>query len=212
MEIIPYRKEYETSVVNICFETGYFGEDLSRTKIFPDQKLFGLLFCLYYLNYEPENAFVCLLDGEVVGYIIGTTDTERQEKLFSRYMVPRIILRLITVTLWRHRKSVGRIFFMYKQFRKLPDVQWVNNMYPSHFHINLSSKVQRRGIGSALLKRFEKHLLSSNSKGVHLKTSELNKKALQFYEKHHYEVLLKYKGTVWDEDTLTYVLGKQLIE
>ena len=45
------------------------------------------------------------------------------------------------------------------------------------------------GIGSRLIKRFEEHIASLGIKGIHLKTSNHNFKAIPFYKKLGYSIL-----------------------
>jgi len=103
-----YIKEDEDEIINICYDTGFFGENLKNVNIFNDKKLFGYLFCIYYLRYEIENCFVAedVLNNKLIGYIIGTMNTKNQEKLFMIRMFWRICIRVLTYTWWKRILSI----------------------------------------------------------------------------------------------------------
>ncbi len=108
IRIRSYEKSDRDSIIDICYATGYMGEDL--TKHFRDRKLFALIFALYYTDYEPENCFVAESNGKVVGYIIGTHNTSRQQWKFFLKMGWKIFLRLIFYTSWRYPHDITKIF------------------------------------------------------------------------------------------------------
>lgn len=75
MRLIEVRqcvKEDAKEVLDICYRTGYMGEDLMGKDIFNDKILFGYLFCDYYSKYEPRNCFIAMdieNGNRIVGYI-----------------------------------------------------------------------------------------------------------------------------------------------
>jgi len=181
------RGEDIEGIAEVCYRTGYHGEDLTGSGRFNDRRLFALLFSLYYPLYEPENGFVAADNaGAIVGYCIGTADSRVQAGRFRRCMLPRILLRALAVSWWRHPES----------FRELVHFNRVNSMhgglddlydrYPAHLHINLLPACQSRGAGSELLALFESRVRAAGARGIHLVTSERNLKALPFYRKHGY--------------------------
>ena len=58
------RKSDLAGIRNVCYKTGYMGEDASGH--FFDKTLFGFLNCCYYCKYEPEHCFVAEDHGKVV--------------------------------------------------------------------------------------------------------------------------------------------------
>ncbi len=160
---------------------------------FKDPYLFGLLFCLYYVDYEPENCFIAVENHQqAVGYILGSLDSEDQDQAFRKLILPKIIRRLFFSTIWRHPSTFKTVLHFRKIFSNSPPVpneRDIQKMYPAHLHIDILDFYQRRGTGSKLLKKFENHLCEHNIEGVHLGTSSYNKKAIQFYYKHGFELL-----------------------
>jgi GNAT superfamily N-acetyltransferase len=193
----PCAKGDEKDIMNICYRTGYMGEDLTGRGIFNDVKLFGNLFCLYYPRYERENCFVAEKDGTIVGYILGTCDSSAKDKGFAARMVWRIAIRLFFYTLFVHRESFKAVFHFIKGagHKGLPENLY--NDYPAHLHINVLPEHQHGGTGSILLESFEEHMRKMGVKGIHLFTSNKNTKAVPFYIKKGYTLLHEGEEELW---------------
>jgi len=209
-----YIKEDEDEIINICYDTGFFGENLKNANIFNDKKLFGYLFCIYYLRYEIENCFVAedVLNNKLIGYIIGTMDTKNQEKLFMIRMFWRICIRVLTYTWWKHPETIKSIIYYVKN---IEDNYYPKNLYekyPAHLHINIVSQNQNSGIGFLLLKEFEKHTLLNNINGIHLETTNRNIKAVPFYLKNDYTILFEKNSVLWKgvDNSKAIVFGKKI--
>ena len=180
-----YQPADRQGVLNVLIKTGYMGEDASNR--FDDTYLFGLLFCLYYVDYEPENCFVAIDStiNQVVGYILSTLDSIKQKKNFTKRIVPRVFFRLFFYTIWRYNKSFQVVIHMRKMDSSEPEIPNLKKMlleYPAHLHIDILPEYHRQGIGTSLIAKLESHLRNHNCSGVHLGTSEQNIKAIPFYE------------------------------
>jgi ribosomal protein S18 acetylase RimI-like enzyme len=189
-------------IVEICYRTGYYGEDLTETDRFNDKVLFGMIAARYYVRYEPENCFVAAnrSTGRVVGYIIGSLNTLNQEKDFSRFMTWRIVLRALSITIWRHPESFRRLLHFNRYMRNRPSLHTIYEGYPAHLHINVLAEYQKQKIGTILLKLFERHVKEADVGGIHLETSERNLKAIPFYEKHGYAIVAEEPPGLWPDD------------
>jgi len=209
-----YNKKDEDEILNICYDTGFFGENLRSINMFNDKKLFGYLFSMYYLRYEMDHCFVAedVLTNKLIGYIIGTMDTIKQEKLFVIRMFWRICIRIITYTLWKHPETIKSIIYYLKNEKKNCHPKNLYEIYPAHFHINIVSQKQNSGIGFLLLKQFEKNTLLSNVHGIHLETTNRNIKAIPFYLKNDYEILYEEDSVLWKgiDNSKIIVFGKQI--
>ena len=216
IEIIKYQSKYRNDVIKVCFETGYMGK--SASDYFKDSYLFGLLFCLYYVDYEPENCFIAVDTQQgAVGYILGSLDTEAQDQAFRRNIIPKIIKQMLFKTIWRYPSSFKTVLHFRKVFSNSPSApneREIIQLYPAHLHIDILTPYQRIGIGSKLLKKFENLLFEYNINGVHLGTSSYNEKAIQFYYKHGFELL--YQGPkgygMWPTapDARSLIFGKKI--
>ncbi len=188
------------AITEICYRTGFLGEDLAVTGRFNDRKLFGYLFCQYYVLYETENCFVAIDNednGRVVGYIIGTCSTKKQQRRFALSFAWRIILRLIFLTSWKYPESFATVWFFLKSFKLEEGLSIDYNKYPAHLHINVLGTHQRMGIGEALLEAFEANI-RNKAVGIHLGTTSMNNKAIPFYMKKGYSVLREVDGCIWN--------------
>ena len=193
IKIRPFQSGDDQSVELITYRTGYKGEDLTRRGFFDDRRLLYLIFIAYYTKYEAKHCFVAesTPDNQVVGFICGTLDTQTQEKEFSRLMHWRIALRACTITIWRYpmtfvnliKMSKTRPGILHEEFSKIID------NYPAHLHINLLPEYQRKGYGGRLIVYFENHLRAKGIQGVHLQTTNYNRKAIPFYRKMGYTLI-----------------------
>lgn len=194
------QKTDEEGVLNVCYKTGYMGEDLTGTNKFNDIKLFGYLFCLYYLRFETKNCFVAVdksNDDKIAGYILGTLDSRKQEKQFAMKMLWKIISRVLFLTSWRYNESFRSVLYFLNNLGPKQKIENLYEEYPAHLHINVLPEYQHLGIGSKLLSKFEEHLRTYKVPGVHLATSNRNVKAIPFYHKKGYELILEQKTRFW---------------
>ncbi len=202
-------------ILDICYKTGFMGEDLTGSERFKDRKLFGYLFCLYYVRFEADHCFVALdkdNDGKIVGYILGSGDTQKYQKKFFRKMFPFFIPRLFLYSWWRYPESYRQVM----QWRKLTgseDQKEIQRTYPAHLHINILPQYQRRGIGRSLMRLFESRMKSLGIQGIHLITTNYNTRALPFYRQHGYSVLLQKNEIFWSgiHDCKKTIFGKKLV-
>ncbi len=183
--------------MNVCYKCGYMGEDVSDH--FRDEKLFGYLFCLYYPRYEPEHCFVAEDNGKIVGYILGTPDTRRQERLFMAKMGWRILLRTFLITSWRYFPDLKVILHFLRLPRSTAPHDEILEKYPAHLHIDILESYQRRGIGTKLMQCFEDHMRRLKVKGIHLGTSEGNYKAIPFYKKMGFQIIHTERYGMWPD-------------
>jgi len=212
--IRPYAPGDRNDVFGICHKTGYFGEDASVH--FTDAVLFGTIFVSYYIDNEPENAFVAVDGDTTIGYIVGTADTRVQKESFDRAVMPGILKRLFTSTIFRHPKDALFLLGLrgYEHFEEALYAENLLDDYPAHLHINLLPGHQRRGLGERLILAFEDHMKRKGVPGIHLVTSTLNTKAVPFYDKLGYRVVRKLPNFLWDKksppDTKSLVFAKSL--
>jgi len=189
------RKSDQNGIMEVCFRTGYMGEDLRGH--FQDKKLFGYLFCLYYPQNEPETCFVADHKGRIVGYILGSPNTSRQERLFIVKMGWRILLRAFFITFWRyHTDFKTLIHFLRLPQSSNPDI---SKRYPAHLHIDILESYQHRGIGTRLMARYENFIRKLKITGIHLGTSEGNYKAIPFYKKLGYTIIHTDRIGMWPD-------------
>ena len=191
--IRKYRQEDQAAVEEITYQTGFHGEDLTGRGYFDDRRLFFLVFIYYYARWEPEHFFVAVEreSDRVEGFICGTKDTHTQERNYAKRMIARILARVTLVTFWRHPRTFMNLFKMLRILDAIDQdrMREISETYPAHLHINMRPGSQGLGIGGRLLRRFEDHLRAFDVCGLHLRTSNYNRKALPFYEKYGYRLV-----------------------
>ena len=192
--IRSYRQEDEAAVEEITYRTGFKGEDLTDRGFIDDKRLCFLMSIYYYVRYEPEHFFVAVDadDGAVVGFIGGTPDTRAQKRQFALKIIPRIVLRTLFYTIWRYPQSFRTMVGMRHMADSLEDRETaaaIQSEYPAHLHINLLEAYQGQGIGTRLMHHFERHLIDQGVSGVHLGTTNHNRKAVPFYVKMGFEII-----------------------
>lgn len=210
----PYDKGDREGIFHVCHKTGFFGEDASPQ--FKDAELFGLIFTSYYIDFEPESAFVAQEAKKIVGYIIGTDDTATQREYFDRLVIPKIVKRIFGHTLFHHPKDfffILRLKGISKYEEEIYTPDFIER-YPAHLHINLLPGYQGKGLGTKLMTIFEKTMRGLDVRGIHLITSTENRKAVPFYRKMGYEVIKELPDILWDRKsppgTKSLVFGKML--
>ena len=93
--IRPYLPKDRAALRAICADTGFLGKPIDP--VFEDRELFADYLTSYYTDAEPESTFVCEIDGEVKGYVMGSRFPKRKARYEAR-MLPGLVLR----GLWRY--------------------------------------------------------------------------------------------------------------
>ncbi|HUT55409.1 MAG TPA: GNAT family N-acetyltransferase [bacterium] len=216
-EVRSYRPEDRERVRWICSETGFIGNPQEAVFIGRDE--FADLWSSYWTDYEPESAFVATVEGRVEGYMLGCLDTRRQEKIWNKMILPRVVRRLIRPAWWRH--SINRRFIRAMVRSRLrhefsAPLNDIIAAYPAHLHTNIGDPAMRGlGLGGHMTRALFDYLRQKGVRGVHLGTTSHNRQAVPFYEHVGFKVIHKSLFTAYDQaitDPPLYLLymGKQL--
>ena len=193
IEIRKFQPADEPAIEEITYRTGFKGEDLTGRGVFEDRRLWFMIFIGYYTKVEPSHCFVAVdnCDDTVIGFICGTPDTQQQQTMFARNMLPRLLMRAIFFTSWRYSRSFITLMKMWKSYASadLVEEDEITRAYPAHLHINVLDGYQGAGVGTRLMQQFEGHMQSLGVTGIHLGTTSKNLKAVPFYKKMGFEVV-----------------------
>ena len=178
-----------------------------------DQSLIADALTLYFTDYESESSFVAVFAGRVVGYLIGTTSSDRMDKILHEKILPFLIFKIIQERLFMNKSflTLGWNSFLsaLKGEFRFPDL---NKEYPGLFHINLDKDFRKYGLGRKLIERFEQYLLENNIRALHIGT--MSERAKNFFIRNSFEVLFSSKRSYMTyrlrEKTVFYLLGKKL--
>jgi ribosomal protein S18 acetylase RimI-like enzyme len=174
----PYRDSDRDAVYDICVRTAASGGDARGH--YADDDLMPNLFAGPYVHLEPELAFVVATEERAVGYILGTSDTERFVREYRRVWIPLIGERIPV--------PPDPPTTPEEQFATLH--HWPERMlrpelaaYPAHLHIDLLPECQGGGYGRALMETFGAAVARAGAPAIHLGMRTDNVRARGFYDR-----------------------------
>lgn len=182
--IRPYHPSDLVDLYRICLQTGADGKD--ATSLYHDPDLLGAYYAAPYAVLEPALCTVVVQASAVIGYVLGTSDSQRfyercEEAWFpplrQRYPVPADTDNTPDAHL---RRAI--------HFGHTVSSTW-QTTYPAHLHIDILPAGQGLGLGHQLIDLFLKQLQSLGVPGVHLGVSGSNSRAIQFYQRCGFTVL-----------------------
>jgi len=212
-----YRPEDRERVRWICSETGFVGKP--QEAIFIGRDEFADMWSSYWTDREPESAFVAEAEGEVRGYLLGCVDTHRQEKIWSKEIMPAAAKRLLRPRWLKYGINRMYVYAMLRSIIKGELKVPINRIiaeYPAHLHTNIAGPEWRgKGLGKAMMEAYFDYLREKGVPGVHLGTTSHNREAIPFYEHMGFKTLVKKRATMYDhaiDDPPLYLIymGKKL--
>ncbi len=145
----------------LCCDTGFLGDPIDP--VFEDREVFADFLVNYYLDEEPESAFVVGKKGVLLGYLIGSRFHKKRKGYYLRKM-PGLISKVIRrFSSYRQESRRFILWMICKGWHETPPVP---KSLP-HFHINLLPEA--RGVRSTreLIDQFLAHLRQLGEKGVY---------------------------------------------
>lgn len=181
------------ALLQICLATADSGDDASH---FPDDPaLPGLFFALPYQVHEPDFAFVVEDAKGVCGYVLGTPDSHRFQRVMDEVWLPPL---RADVALPGPKADWMYFDWVRNIIHHPPDLPPIDlGLYPAHGHIDLLHRAQGRGVGRRAMQRLMQALSAAGVPGLHLGVSPRNLRAMQFYEKIGFQRLDP--PGVWDD-------------
>jgi ribosomal protein S18 acetylase RimI-like enzyme len=174
-----------SAIREVCLKTADAGKDGTALYQYPE-----LLWALYadpYLVLSPETCFIAEDDQGVCGYTLSALDSEAMYKWAIREWLPPFQLAYPITSSQPRRQSDQELVQLIHQ--PLPILPFAQD-YPSHLHIDLLPRAQKRGLGSRLIEKLLEKLTSLGSKGVHFGVAGENLNAQAFYHYIGFEDLL----------------------
>lgn len=194
--IRPYQPADRAAVFRIAADTAFFGEPVEA--FFEDRRLFCEAFYRAYTDLEAEQGWVACAGDNVVGFLMGCTDTVCLRRRLARQILPEIFWQIL-----RGRYRIGartRRYVLGLTLGALRSEFFEANptFYPAHLHVNLERDWRGRGLGRRLTEAFLDEFRRLGILGVHIHTTSLNVAACQLYEELGFRLLDARPTRLWE--------------
>lgn len=167
LTIRPYKKEDRGTIREICCNTAFRNRGCDA--FFEDRDIFADYWTNYYLEYEPDLCFTAELDGEIVGYLLGSSDYDHFESTMKKKILPPILLKLLRRLLTlRYRKKMTYLYVrwgIFTSWREMPPIPC--ERFPAHYHCNILRKGAFKQGFSRLLFRYLDELEKKGVPGIY---------------------------------------------
>lgn len=161
--IRTYRPSDRPALRDICANTGFLGKPIDP--VFEDRELFADYLTAYYTDAEPESTFVCELDGEIKGYLMGSRFPRRKAR-YEAMKLPGLVARGLWRCFTRPYNTATRryIRWIVTQARKEnpftpPDIP--------HFHFNMLPEARSVAATRELVDTYLAYLTAHGEKQVY---------------------------------------------
>lgn len=173
MQIRPYQpKDYEN-----CRDICQFTSSLPKLS----KDTLCTLYCEYYIENEPENAFVLADDDDnCIGYIICAENYKKFIKGFKATKLKKL------KQLCPKEARMKRVSFLMDRI--------AGRKYPAHLHIDLMPEGRNKGYGTEMINTLIAHLKAKGVKGLHLGVGASNTAAHRFYERNGFKRFAHFKN------------------
>jgi protein O-GlcNAcase/histone acetyltransferase len=171
----------EPGAYYVCLKTGDYGQD-GEPFYREDPDALGRIFVGPYLAYEPDLSLILEDAQGICGYALGALDSRAFYARYEAEWRPALCARFPAPQGEPSRRTrVEQIYDCYHH----PDYFCPEPYaaYPSHLHIDLLPRAQRRGYGRRMLEQVMDQLRRRGSPGAHLGVSIPNVPAFGFYQR-----------------------------
>ncbi|MCM1131473.1 MAG: GNAT family N-acetyltransferase [Roseburia sp.] len=170
IEIRKYQEKDNDAVRQICMETAKAG--------YQSKEVVCWMFLDYYLESESKHAYVLVDENAVVGYIVASTNSKLYEKQMKEKWIPKI---------WKYSIFLG-IFSKLCLRAAMP----LDKAYGGGFHMNITPKYQKLGLGKRLLDVMTRHLSLCGNSYLYLITENKKTRGYGFYKHYGFKEVKKY--------------------
>ncbi|MCX5681999.1 MAG: GNAT family N-acetyltransferase [Candidatus Omnitrophica bacterium] len=182
-------------------------------KFIADEEVLADALTIYYTDYEPDSCFVAASNGKVVGYIIGTRNVVKADKIFQKKIIFSLIKKAVQRKIF-FRKNTLKFFF--RVFWSAVKGEFVtpnfSKDYPAMLHINIDEHFRGQQVGSRLIAHYLNFLKINKISGVHFGT--ISEKAKNFFIKNGFSLLFKGQKSYLNDQLGNpinyYVFGKKI--
>lgn len=196
MRIRKYNQLDRKAVEHIHFETGCMGSSMSH--VLSNNMLWkGMI--SYYLDREPQSAFVLEHNGKIYGYLLGCIDDKKQSMFIALLRILSCFFRS------RFAKKKDRIFwknYMNYLFDIIKGKSGERELKvpenSGHFHINLLTDARGKSYGTKMLKAFEEYAAGRGVRTIHAESIQREIYCSKnFWTKNGFKEYGRVKTTYW---------------
>jgi len=159
----PYRPSDRAAIRAICADTGFLGQPIDP--VFEDRELFADYLTSYYTDAEPESTFVCEVDGEVKGYLMGSRFPRRKARFETR-LLPGLVVRGVWRYFTRPYNAASRRYVRWILTQSRKEVPFAPPDIP-HFHFNILPGGRSVGATRELVDTYLQYLFDHGEKQVY---------------------------------------------
>ncbi len=194
--IRPYRPGDRAAIRAICADTGFLGQPIDP--VFEDRELFADYLTSYYTDAEPESTFVCEVDGEVKGYVMGSLHPGKKER-FERRLLPRLVLSGAWRYFARPYNAATRRYVKWLLTRARHEVPFAPPEMP-HLHFNILPVARTLPTTRAIVDLFFRHCLDHGKSKVYGQiVSYEGRRGARLFERWGFEVVDEREVTKYRE-------------
>ena len=185
-EIRKFQPADRARVRELCCETGFLGNPIDP--VFEDRELFADYLSAYYTDWEPESAFVLLVNGEIRGYLLGSRYPFRQQ-LYNLYNNVALFLRGVVRYPRYNAASKKFVHWILRQaWREVP----ASPRRTAHFHVNLLADARSVAQTRALMDSYLRYLSENGEKRVFGQMVVFeDRRGTRMFERYGFKVLNK---------------------
>jgi len=193
-EIRKFQPADRARVRELCCETGFLGKPIDP--VFEDRELFADYLTAYYTDWEPESSFVLLVNGEILGYLLGSRFPLRQQ-LYNLYTNLALFLRGIVRYPGYSAASKRFVKWILTQaWKEVPQAP----RRTAHFHINLLPEARSVAYTRGIMDAYLAYLHAAGEKRVFGQMVVFeDRRGTKMFERYGFKVLnkaeiTKYRG------------------
>jgi L-amino acid N-acyltransferase YncA len=183
-QVRKYCASDRDSVRALCCETGFLGSAIDP--VFEDRGLFADFLTDYYLQHEPDSAFVLTKGDSLQGYILGSRHPLRHQfhSLFQNFVYGGTIIRRYFGYRPESRQYIH--WLISKAWREVPAAPRTIG----HFHINLLPAAKSIQVTRQLIETYLSHLYDHGVKQVHAQMVTFDgRRGFKLFERYGFKVL-----------------------
>ena len=178
----------------LCCETGFLGQAIDP--VFEDRDLFADFLTNYYLEKEPESAFLIEIGGKVRGYLLGCRQPLRNQ---LHNFLQNFRLFAAIANRYRHYNAASRKFISWiflNGWREVPAAP----RRTAHFHINLLPDARSVTGTRALIDTFLQYLRENGEKRVYGQmVSFASRRGEKMFQRYGFKLLNRMEITKYRE-------------